>query len=949
MCKKMFYLSSLILVLVIGAAAQAGIVEWEAAISGANPLHWYKFDEAGADCIDSGSGGLNGVYDGVVMGAEGLFGPGTAVGFERSGANRADFANATDMPGPWTVEYIVKTTKAAAANDSQALHDSDATSIRLAGWTALGEVGFTLYGVADYRFTPIAGYTLDDLIIKQDEWVHLTWRNDGAGTQFFLNGKLVGTSTDMIDLPRLRIGGRGGGPADHLMGVLDEAVVFDRALSDEDIVAHSDASTLLDPSVLGAGNPDPADEATHAATWVSLAWSAGGTAISHDVYLADNFDDVDQGTGDAFRGNQATTTFIAGFVGFPYPDGLVPGTTYYWRVDEIDPETTHRGQIWSFLVPPRTAYNPVPADGAKFMAEDVTLSWTGGFDAKLHTVYFGDNFDNVNDATGGLPQSTVTFTPAGPLAKDTTYYWRVDEFDAATTHKGDVWSFRTLPDIPVTDPSLLAWWTLDEGAGTNVLDWSGHGHHGSLGEDAGWTDGYDLTAVQFDGRGDYVGFGTPADLYLPDTYTYTAWFKPGEDIRGDSGPQYLLCIGSRSDLVFGVEDGVGVNGDLSLHYYDTQPSFHAVGVGQTSWHADEWHMVAGTRDATGHKIYLDGELRNFDTNVNQDNFGGATGRMISLGARAWTGHQYFNGTIDDVRIYNKALTDQEILEVMEGNTLVAGDPEPARGATLDITDVTSLSFSAGDGAASHDVYFGTDRSAVAGADNSSPEFQGNQAGTSLSAAGLVEFGGGDYYWRVDEVAAGGTVTAGTIWKFTVTDYLTVDDIESYNDLPEDDPESNRIYLVWIDGFGTTTNGAQVGNLDVPLTERSNVHGGLQAMPYSYDNNLKTSEGTLTLTRRDWTAEGVTRLSLWFRGDAANTAERMFVALNGTAVVYHDDASVTQITKWTEWVIDLTEFAGVDLTNVNTITIGFGTKNAPAAGGSGQMYFDDIRLYRPASE
>jgi len=175
--------------------------------------------------------------------------------------------------------------------------------------------------------------------------------------------------------------------------------------------------------------------------------------------------------------------------------------------------------------------------------------------------------------------------------------------------------------------------------------------------------------------------------------------------------------------------------------------------------------------------------------------------------------------------------------------------------------------------------------------------------------------------------------------------MTVDDIESYNDLPEDDPATNRIYLVWIDGFGTTTNGAQVGNLDVPLTERSNVHGGLQAMPYLYNNNLKTSEATLTLAKRDWTAEGVTKLSLWFRGDAANAADRMFVAAGGTAVVYHDDAAATQTAGWTEWVIDLTEFAGVDLTNVNTITLGFGTKNAPAAGGSGQMYFDDIRLIR----
>ncbi len=68
------------------------------------------------------------------------------------------------------------------------------------------------------------------------------------------------------------------------------------------------------------------------------------------------------------------------------------------------------------------------------------------------------------------------------------------------------------------------------------------------------------------------------------------------------------------------------------------------------------------------------------------------------------------------------------------------------------------------------------------------------------------------------------------------------------------------------------------------------------------------------------------------------------------VLFHDlwnygDPAATQTTVWTEWVIDLTEFAGVDLTNVNTITIGFGTKNAAAAGSSGTMYFDDIRLYR----
>jgi hypothetical protein len=74
-------------------------------------------------------------------------------------------------------------------------------------------------------------------------------------------------------------------------------------------------------------------------------------------------------------------------------------------------------------------------------------------------------------------------------------------------------------------------------------------------------------------------------------------------------------------------------------------------------------------------------------------------------------------------------------------------------------------------------------------------------------------------------------------------------------------------------------------------------------------------------------------------------DRIYVALNGTAVVYHDDDSATQIEGWTEWVIDLAAF-GVNLTNVNSISIGVGTKNAPSpTGGTGTVYFDDIRLYR----
>ncbi len=128
-------------------------------------------------------------------------------------------------------------------------------------------------------------------------------------------------------------------------------------------------------------------------------------------------------------------------------------------------------------------------------------------------------------------------------------------------------------------------------------------------------------------------------------------------------------------------------------------------------------------------------------------------------------------------------------------------------------------------------------------------------------------------------------------------------------------------------------------------ETGNVHGGHQSVPYAYDNNFKSSQATRTLTsRRDWTQEGVAKLSLWFYGDPANAPERMNVALNGAAPVYHTDPSAATIGAWTQWPIDLSEF-GVPLTNVNSVTIGFGIPGSTAAGGTGDMLFDDLLLIR----
>ena len=137
-------------------------------------------------------------------------------------------------------------------------------------------------------------------------------------------------------------------------------------------------------------------------TWASLGWEAGETAVTHDVYMSDSFDDVNDGAAAAFQGNQALPFFTAGFFGFAFPDGLVPGTTYYWRIDEVEADgtTKHEGPVWSFSILDKTAYDPSPRDGGEAVDPDVTLTWTPGVGATRHSVYFGDDFDPVKHPPG---------------------------------------------------------------------------------------------------------------------------------------------------------------------------------------------------------------------------------------------------------------------------------------------------------------------------------------------------------------------------------------------------------------------------------------------------------------------------------------------------------------------------------------------------------------------
>jgi hypothetical protein len=109
------------------------------------------------------------------------------------------------------------------------------------------------------------------------------------------------------------------------------------------------------------------------------------------------------------------------------------------------------------------------------------------------------------------------------------------------------------------------------------------------------------------------------------------------------------------------------------------------------------------------------------------------------------------------------------------------------------------------------------------------------------------------------------------------------------------------------------------------------------------------------TPRDWTVEDVNALSLWFRGDAANEVAPLYVAvedsLGNVGVSTHTNPQAVLTGPWTQWKIALSDLAdqGVNLGAVKKMYLGVGNRQAPAVDGAGVVYFDDIRVTRPAPE
>ena len=647
-----------------------------------------------------------------------------------------------------------------------------------------------------------------DAFYAADEWTHCALTVEPDKATFYVNG--VEQSVNSIAHAPATWDGPvwfgGDGTSDfvgrRMDGALDEVMFFSRALDAAEIKA-------LVPPRLKAYKPTPAD-GTQGILTPLLQWQPGETALFHNVYFGT--------TPELTEDDLVAPQYFANI--YFYQAGLQAGTTYYWRVDEIEADQdVIEGDVWSFTAQPLTAFLPEPANDATGVTPGLILEWAAGKGVPTsYQVYFGMDQTAVAAGDASVDQGQVTDPEfdTGALRAYTTYYWRVDQTNLdGSTAEGEVWSFTTFPGGPANKIVYEVWEGISGTAIGNLVNNEDYPDNPTTQEfvdemasAVNWADNYGQR---------FWGWLVP-----PETGEYTFW------ISGDDNQQLLLST-------------------------DASPTNTEQIASVSGWtNAEEWDKFP-TQESD--PIALEAGQKYFIMALGKEGGGGDSTSV------AWQGPG----------IDAQAIISAEYVDAFGLPPLTAFGPTPVDGAVETRQDLV-LTWNAGEGAEQHAVYLGTDPDAVSSADQTSPVFMGTQNGTSFDT-GPLEWGV-TYSWRVDEIS-GDDVIVGHVWSFTTADYLPVEDFESYDAMQ--DEGGNAVFLTWIDGFGDDTNGSLVGYLDPAngtFNETSDVHSGGQAMPFEYNNvTANFSEATREFdAAQNWTVEDLSDLTIWYKGAPVDFAE-----------------------------------------------------------------------------
>jgi len=531
-------------------------------------------------------------------------------------------------------------------------------------------------------------------------------------------------------------------------------------------------------------------------------------------------------------------------------------------------------------------------------------------------MYFGDNFDDVNNATVGMPLGDTSYTP-GPLKLAKTYYWRVDEFDAIETYKGEVWSFTTEGGVGSPEPSNGA----VDVKQIPVLTWSpgvhGASHQIYLGTDKDAVKNADTGSPEYKGTGDLGSEVFDPGKLLWDT-TYYWRIDEVNDANPDSPWTGMLWSFTTANFL-AVDDFESYN-DLEPDDPESNRIFNAWIDGYDD--PENGSLVGYETPPFAEQTIVHGGSQSMP--LFYDNSVGYSEAALTLTyPRDWTE----NG-VDTLSIWFRG-NATGLVEAPAGTyTMNAsgadiwGQADEFRYAWKQLAGVGSIS-------AQVLSVENTDPWAKAGV-----MIRESLAPGSKFAFVFVSPGNGCRFQArlttdADAIADDSVTTLQAIEAphWVKLERNASGDFNAYN---SDDG------VTWSPLAWNPRRVLMSPNVYIGIALTSHNSGVTCTAEFS---NVQT---TGTVTPMMWTHEaiGTTMLS--------NDAEPMYVALNGSAVVSHDNPNASLIDEWTQWNIDLQAF-GINLANVDTIALGLGNKNNPQAGGSGTMYFDDIRLYPPPPE
>ena len=538
------------------------------------------------------------------------------------------------------------------------------------------------------------------------------------------------------------------------------------------------------------------------------------------------------------------------------------------------------------------AATPSPIDGATDLPRDVVLNWTPGEYAPAvdgHTVYWGENFNDVNDGIGGLTQDANSLD-LGRLAFGTTYYWRVDEVNGApdfTVFPGKVWSFTVEPiSYPITPVAATASSAHDlEMVPTKTIDGSG-----LSAEDLHSTMG--------------------ADMWLSSNGDAQPWIQY-EFAKAQKLHEMWIWNSNQSIEVF---VGLGAK-ELSI---------------ETSMDGVTWAALADVPEIAQASSSAD-----YAANTVVD-FGGVSAQYVKLTLNAGWGQLGQLG-LSEVRFFAMPVQARE--------------PHPADGAAVDSVAV-KLKWRVGREAAQHEVVLSSDLAAVedgsaviaAVSDNALSPTSINYSTTYYWQINEVNEA------ELPARHVGAIWSFSTPDYLVVDDFESYnDDCDRVFFTWEDGFGHNGseglegCVVPPSNGNGT---GSIVGNAMAPFAETSIVQDGSQAMPVVYDNTggAANSETTRSFApAQDWTVGSPETLVLHFYGDMGNSGGQLYVKINNAKVSFDSSPSAMSTPFWSQWNIALSA-VGTDLSRVNTLTIG-----VEGAGAQGVVYVDSIRLYGRAPE